>query len=93
MKPQGQSIASWMRGPRNRTYQSKGQRLTTVGQTILKVYLQQSVVSVTMVSSRGSMMAGMRPSKRMPIRASNDGPGYRGTREIGMEFMEMFSCV
>lgn len=27
----------------------------------------------TMVSSRGSMMAGMRPSNRIPIRASNDG--------------------
>lgn len=31
-------------------------------------------VFLTMVSTRGSMMAGMRPSNRIPMRASKDGP-------------------
>lgn len=48
INPQGQSMVSWIRGPRNST----------------------------MVRSSGRMTAGTSPSNRIPIRASNEGPGW-----------------
>lgn len=33
--------------------------------------------SLTIVNSSGRMIAGIKPSNRIPISASNEGPGYR----------------
>lgn len=41
-----------------------------------------------MVSSRGSIMAGMRPSKRIPMRASNDGTVWQTHTQISEEWNE-----
>ena len=41
---------------------------------IIIIIILLKYLFLTIVSSRGSMMAGMKPSNRSPMRASNDGP-------------------